>query len=77
MEESLMLSTEGIKEVVRKQPFRPFVIKMTSGATFQVDHPEFFAVSPSYRRIYLFLDDEHSEVIDTLLIESVRLKEAA
>ena len=71
------MSTEGIKEVVQKQPFRPFVIKMTSGATFEINHPEFFAVSPSHRRIYLFVDDEHSEIIDTLLIESVRLKETA
>ncbi len=71
------MSTDGIKEVVKKQPFRPFVIKMTSGATFEVNHPEFFAVSPSYRRIYLVLDEEHSEMIDTLMIESVRLKESA
>ena len=71
------MSTDGIKEVVKKQPFRPFVIKMTSGATFEVNHPEFFAVSPSYRRIYLVLDEEHSEMIDTLTIESVRLKESA
>ncbi len=71
------MSSEGIKEVVKKQPFSPLVIKMTSGATFEVNHPEFFAVSPTYRRIYLFLDDEHSEVIDTLLIESIRVKEAA
>ena len=71
------MSTDGIKEVVKKQPFRPFLIKMTSGATFEVNHPEFFAVSPSYRRLYLVLDDEHSEVIDTLLIESLRIKESA
>jgi hypothetical protein len=69
------MSTEGIKELVTKQPFRPFVIKMTSGVTFEVSHPEYFAVSPSYRRIYLFLDEDHSEMIDTLMIESVRLRE--
>ncbi len=69
------MSTEGIKELVGKQPFHPFVIKMTSGATFEVNHPEVFAVSPSFRRIYLFLDEEHSEMIDTLMIESVSLKE--
>ena len=62
------MSTDGIKEVVRKQHFRPFVIKMTGGATFEVNHPEFFAVSPSYRRLYLIRDEEHSEMIDTLMI---------
>jgi hypothetical protein len=71
------MSSEGIKEVVRKQPFCPFVIKMTSGATFEVEHPELFAVSPTFRRIYLFIDDEHSEIIDTLFIESIRLKQKA
>ena len=71
------MSTEGIKEVVTKEPFRPFVVKMTGGATFEVNHPEFFAVSPSYRRMYLVLDEEHTETIDTLMIESVRVKEPA
>ena len=71
------MSTEGIKDVIRKQPFRPFVIKMTSGATFEVNHPEFFAVSPSFRRMYVVLDEEHSEVIDTLMVESIRVKDSA
>ncbi|HWN95436.1 MAG TPA: hypothetical protein VNT99_10420 [Methylomirabilota bacterium] len=72
-----MMWTDGIKEVVKKQPFRPFVIKMTSGATFEINHPEFFAVSPSYRRMYVVMDEEHTEIIDTLLVESVRIKESA
>jgi len=71
------MSTEGIKDVIKKQPFRAFVIRMASGATFEVNHPEFFAVSPSFRRLFLVLDEEHSEVIDTLLIESIRVKEPA
>lgn len=71
------MSTEGIKEVVKKQPFRPFQIKMTSGATFEVNHPEFFALSPSFRRMYVVIDEEHSEVIDTLMIESIRVKESS
>ena len=70
------MSTDGIKEVVKKQPFRPFVIRMTSGATFEINHPEFFAVSPSYRRMYVVMDEEHTEIIDTLLVESVRVKES-
>jgi hypothetical protein len=35
------MSSDGIKEVVRKELFRPFVIKLTSGATFEVNHPAF------------------------------------
>ena len=61
----------------RKEPFRPFVINMTSGATLEVNPPEFFAVSPSYRRMYVMLDEDPPERIDTLMIESVRVKEAA
>ncbi|HEY0549949.1 MAG TPA: hypothetical protein VGF13_10130 [Verrucomicrobiae bacterium] len=71
------MSTDGIKEVVKKQPFRPFVIKMTSGATFEINHPELFAVSPSYRRMYVVMDEEHTEIIDTFLVESMRIKESA
>ena len=69
------MSSEAVKEIARKQPFRPFVVKMTSGATFEVNHPEFFAVSPSYRRMYIVIDEEHTEVVDTLMVESVRVKE--
>ena len=71
------MSSEGVKEIATKQPFRPFVIKMTSGATFEVNHPEFFAVSPSYRRMYIVIDEDHTEVVDTLMVESVRVKEPA
>lgn len=71
------MSSEGVKEIARKQPFRPFVVKMTSGATFEVNHPEFFAVSPSYRRMYIVIDEEHTEVMDTLMVESVCVKESS
>jgi len=71
------MSTEGVKSALSGQPFRPFVVRTTSGATFEVNHPEFFAVSFSDRRMFVVLDEQHQETIDTLMLKSFRVKEPA
>jgi hypothetical protein len=34
------MNTETIRELLRKQPFEPFAIRMTNGDVFEVRHPE-------------------------------------
>jgi len=36
-----MATANQIREVVRAQPFRPFIIHLADGRTFDVPHPEF------------------------------------
>jgi hypothetical protein len=70
------MSIEGIKEALHQVPFRPFVLRMTSGKEYRVDHQDFVSASRSYRRLYLSTaDDDRVDVVDTLMIESLQLQE--
>ena len=35
------MDKETIKELLKRQPFMPFKIKLSNGETFEVRHPEF------------------------------------
>jgi hypothetical protein len=63
---------EAIRERLTASPFRPFVVKMGSGETFEVRHPEVVSLSPGGRRMILWTGEETSADVDVLLIESVR-----
>jgi len=39
-----MMRPEDIKELLHKQPFRPFRIHLSDGRAFDVRHPEFVLV---------------------------------
>jgi hypothetical protein len=38
------MSQDELLEAARRQPFRPFRVTLTTGATFDVRHPELFMV---------------------------------
>jgi hypothetical protein len=38
---------ETLVQLLRQQPFRPFVVQMSSGASFEVRHPEMAALAKS------------------------------
>jgi len=45
------MKADQLKELYDAQPFVPFEIVLTNGATVQVAHPEFMAFSPDYRTV--------------------------
>lgn len=49
---------------------------MVSGKEYRLEHPDFIAASPSYRRLYVVSEDR-MEILDTLLIESIETVAAA
>ncbi|QDT37294.1 hypothetical protein [Stratiformator vulcanicus] len=70
------MSYEEFFEYVDAEPFHPFRIRMVSGRTFEVRHPENVRVSE--RSIYVFLHSEQDErlvekmvMLGTSLIESI------
>ena len=66
------MSNEGIQEALHQTPFRPFVVRMTSGKEYVVDHPDFVSASRLYRRLYVSTpENDRVEMIDTLMIESI------
>ena len=68
----LRVSLEGIKEALHHTPFRPFVIRMTSGKEYVVEHQDFVGASKTYRRLFVATnEDDRVDVLDTLMIESL------
>ena len=47
-----MMTFRQVGEYVAAEPFRPFRIKMASGAVFEVRHPEMILVGRSSVRVY-------------------------
>ena len=67
------MSIDGIREIMQRQPFVPFCVRLTSGARVPVNHPEFAAVTRSGRRMVVAKEDDSIEIIDVLMIEAIEL----
>ena len=66
------VSLDGIKEALHHTPFRPFIIRMTSGKEYVVEHQDFVGASKTYRRLFVATnEDDRVDVLDTLMIESL------
>jgi hypothetical protein len=66
------VSADGIKEALHQTPFRPFVIRMTSGKEYTVEHPDFIAATKSYRRVFVATNEaDRMDILDMLMIESL------
>jgi hypothetical protein len=67
---------ENLQTWVRANPFVPFRIKLASGRTFEIRHPEMMKVGRSIAHVYSSVSAdseffERTEMISLLLIESV------
>lgn len=52
-----MMTYRQLGEYIAAEPFRPFRIKMASGASFEIRHPEMILVGRSNVRIYTVSDE--------------------
>jgi hypothetical protein len=53
------MTAEKFQDMLRAQPFRPFLVKTTDGDTFRVEHPDFALISPKKREVVIFDKDDH------------------
>jgi hypothetical protein len=67
------MTTEQFKVLITAQPFRPFIIHLADGRQLAVKHREFLAMSPSGRTVIVYLPDDTYEVVDLLLVTSLRV----
>ncbi len=56
-----MIISQKILEYVTMEPFRPFRIKMTSGQSFEIRHPEMILVGRTSVRIYTTVGNDQNE----------------
>jgi hypothetical protein len=70
------MSTQEVLNYLQAQPFRPFRIRINSGRTFDIRHPEMIRVGKRDVLIFTFVSDapgvyDRWENVSLLLIESL------
>jgi len=70
------MTPQEVLNYLQAQPFRPFRIRMNSGRTFTIRHPEMVRVGKRDLLIFTFVDEsssvyDHWENLSLLLIESL------
>lgn len=66
------MTTEQFRAFNGARPFQPFAIHLADGRLFTVRHQEVASTSQSGRTLSVFSDDNVQEVIDLLLVTSLR-----
>jgi hypothetical protein len=59
----------GVREVLHRQPFEPFLIRLADGRSLPVPHRDFVALTP--RRVIVGAEDDSWSIIEPLLIVSL------
>jgi len=63
-----------MRDFNRAVPFKPYEIRMASGESFEVPHPDFVFISPKGSWVVFVDTDNCPHHLSTLLIESVSLR---
>jgi hypothetical protein len=66
------MTTQQLRSYLDLRPFEPFIIHVADQRAFGVWHPEAAVLSASGRTITLLNQDRLLEIIDMLLVTSVR-----
>lgn len=67
------MTTQQFRDVLHKQPFRPFRLRLAEGRDVEVTHPDCVAQSPGGRTVIAYVDDAAVEFIDLLLATSLNV----
>lgn len=68
---AIRMVISSIRELNRAVPFKPYKLKMVSGESFIVPHPDFVSVSPKGSLVVFIDADDCPHHLSSLLIESV------
>jgi hypothetical protein len=66
------MTVEQIRKFHSAQPFQPFEIYIADGRSIRVTHRELLALPPRAARTFAVWVDDGFEVIDLLLVTSLR-----
>jgi len=74
-----MMTYRKLGEYVAAEPFRPFLIKMASGQSFEIRHPEMILVGRLSARVYTVVDPNQGEKwhdVSMMLMETLEPMDA-
>ena len=63
------MDIEGIREVLHRQPFEPFLIRLADGRSLPVPHRDFVALMPE--RVVVGAEDNSWSLLEPLMIVSL------
>ena len=69
-----MMTSRKLVDYVTAEPFRPFRIKMASGQSFDIRHPEMILVGRTSVRVYTATGDDDNEKwhdVSLMLMETI------
>jgi hypothetical protein len=66
------MTVEAFRKFERQRPFEPFVVHLADGRFFMVRFQEGASLSKSGRTLYILNPDKVIEVVDMLLVISIR-----
>ena len=66
------MTVEQLRKLHRATPFKPFEIHLADGRSLAVEHPEVLAIAPPGRTIGVGLTDGTVEIVDLLLVTSLK-----
>jgi hypothetical protein len=70
------VNAETIKEYLRREPFEPFVIRMSNGEIHEIRHPECAFVMKT-RVIVYYPDDDRSVTCSLVHVNSIEALQAS
>jgi hypothetical protein len=62
---------DALKSRLKAAPFKPFELRLTSGETHTVRHPDFVSISPGGRHLIVWVGENSYVDIDLLLVERI------
>ena len=70
------MTSEEFRKAWKREPFRAFRLRMSSGAVLLVTHPDFVAHPPGSRTATIYdVREGGFEIVDLLLVEGLSFEE--
>ena len=66
------MTFEQLRKIHQARPFKPFALHLADGRSLEVRHPENMAYAGPARTIAVFAEPDAAEIIDLLLVTSLR-----
>ncbi|MFM7136686.1 MAG: hypothetical protein ACKO1M_06405 [Planctomycetota bacterium] len=70
------MNADAIREFLRREPFEPFVIRMSNGESHEIRHPECAFVMKTEMIVY-YPDDDRSVTCSLVHVNSIEALQAS